>query len=84
MIVQEQILLLLNNPETQLQLYPHQAVMMDEWEKRRTFLSETKTGTRKTIGAVMPIASSGILKNWMHDLLHRKEDNRRSTHALTR
>lgn len=29
--------------------------MLDEWEKHKTFLLETKTGTGKTIGAVMPL-----------------------------
>lgn len=55
MIVQEQKLPLVNHPETQLQLYPHQALMFDEWERHRTFLLVTKTGTGKTIGAVMPL-----------------------------
>ncbi len=41
MIVQAQKLPLLNHPETRLNFYPHQAVMLDEWEKHRTFLSET-------------------------------------------
>lgn len=55
MIVREQILPLLNHPETRLNLYPHQAVMLDEREKHRTFLLVTRTGTGKTIGAVMPL-----------------------------
>jgi len=55
MILKEQKLLLLNHPETRLQLYSHQAVMMDEWGRHKTFLLVTKTGTGKTIGAVMPL-----------------------------
>ena len=55
MIIQEQKLPLINHPQTRLNLYPHQAVMLDEWEKHKTFLLETKTGTGKTIGAVMPL-----------------------------
>jgi len=31
------------------------AVMLDEWEKHKTFLLVTKTGTGKTIGAVLPL-----------------------------
>ena len=55
MIVQAQKLSLLNHPEARLQLYPHQAVMLDEWDKHKTFLLVTKTGTGKTIAAVMPL-----------------------------
>lgn len=55
MIVREQIISMLSRPETRLNLYPHQAVMMDEWERHETFLLVTKTGTGKTIGAVMPL-----------------------------
>ncbi|MGD9158090.1 MAG: type I-D CRISPR-associated helicase Cas3' [Desulfobacteraceae bacterium] len=44
-----------NHPETRIDLYPHQAVMLDEWDKHKTFLLVTKTGTGKTIGAVMPL-----------------------------
>jgi superfamily II DNA or RNA helicase len=52
MIVQEQKLSLITHPKTRLQIYPHQAVMLDEWERHETFLLVTKTGTGKTIGAV--------------------------------
>ena len=55
MIVQSQKFPLINHPETRLQLYPHQAAMLDEWDNHKTFLLETKTGTGKTIGAVMPL-----------------------------
>jgi len=43
------------HPEATLSLYPHQAVMLDEWERHKTFVMVTKTGTGKTIGAVMPL-----------------------------
>ena len=55
MIIKEQKLSLINHPETRLQLYPHQAAVLDEWANHKTFLLETKTGTGKTIGAVMPL-----------------------------
>lgn len=45
----------LNHPETKIHLYPHQAIMLDEWDKHKTFLLVTKTGTGKTIGAVLPL-----------------------------
>jgi CRISPR-associated endonuclease/helicase Cas3 len=53
LIVQPQTFPLINYPETRLQLYPHQAAVINEWDKHGTFLLETKTGTGKTIGAVM-------------------------------
>jgi ATP-dependent helicase YprA (DUF1998 family) len=43
------------HPETRIDMYPHQALMLDEWEGHKTFLLITKTGTGKTIGAVMPL-----------------------------
>jgi len=46
---------LVKHPETRHTLYPHQAVMLDAWEKRDSFLLVTKTGTGKTIGAVLPV-----------------------------
>lgn len=48
-------LALIRHPEARISLYPHQAVMLNEWEKHRTFLLVTKTGTGKTIGAVLPL-----------------------------
>jgi CRISPR-associated helicase Cas3 len=55
MIVREQKFPLISHSETRLQLYPHQAVILDQWEKQKAFLLETKTGTGKTIGAVLPL-----------------------------
>ncbi len=55
MIVQAQKLPLLSHSETRLDLYPHQAVMLDGWDRHKSFLLMTKTGTGKTIGAVMPL-----------------------------
>jgi CRISPR-associated helicase Cas3 len=46
-------------------LYPHQAVMIDEWNKHEAFLLVTKTGSGKTAACALPIALS----------LHRREDN---------
>lgn len=46
---------LVKHPETRLTLYPHQAAMLDAWEKHDSFLLVTKTGTGKTIGAVLPV-----------------------------
>ncbi len=36
-------------------LYPHQAAVLDSWERRNSFLVVTKTGTGKTISAVLPV-----------------------------
>jgi hypothetical protein len=38
-----------------LSLYHHQAVILDEWDRHDTFLLVTKTGTGKTIAAVLPL-----------------------------
>ena len=37
MIVQELSPLLVDNPETGMPHYPHQVVMLDEWERHNTF-----------------------------------------------
>jgi len=44
-----------NHPETRLRLYPHQAVMLDEWERHKTFVMVTKTGTKKNIGVILQV-----------------------------
>jgi CRISPR-associated helicase Cas3 len=44
-----------DHPETSINLYHHQALMLDEWARHKTFIMVTKTGTGKTIGAVMPL-----------------------------
>ncbi len=41
--------------DSNLSLYPHQAIMLDEWLNHDNFLLITKTGTGKTIGAVLPV-----------------------------
>jgi len=46
-------------------LYPHQAVMLDEWNKHESFLLVTKTGSGKTAASALPIALSR----------HCREDN---------
>lgn len=49
------VLPLVRHPATSQMLYPHQAAMLDAWEDHKTFLLVTKTGTGKTIGAVLPV-----------------------------
>ena len=46
-------------------LYPHQAVMLDEWNKHEAFLLVTKTGSGKTAASALPVALSR----------HQREDN---------
>jgi len=46
---------LVRHPVARQLLYPHQAVMLDAWEKHSAFLLVTKTGTGKTIGAILPV-----------------------------
>lgn len=45
---------LIRHPATRHTLYPHQAAMLDAWENHNTFLLVTKTGTGKTIAAILP------------------------------
>src|SRR4030042_2070003 len=42
-------------PDVKRRLYPHQAVMADEWGKHDAFLLITKTGSGKTAAAALPI-----------------------------
>jgi len=46
-------------------LYPHQAMMLDEWNKHEAFLLVTKTGSGKTVASALPVALSR----------HQREDN---------
>lgn len=46
---------LVQHPATHHTLYPHQAAVLDAWENHDTFLLVTKTGTGKTIAAIMPV-----------------------------
>lgn len=46
---------LVKHPGARCALYSHQAVMLDAWEKHDSFLLVTKTGTGKTVGAVLPV-----------------------------
>jgi CRISPR-associated helicase Cas3 len=39
----------------QTRLYPHQAAMLNEWNKRNAFLLVTKTGSGKTRATVLPV-----------------------------
>jgi len=41
-------------------LYPHQAVMLDEWENHNSFMLESKTGTGKTASAMLPILKNRL------------------------
>lgn len=36
-------------------LYPHQAVMLDEWDRHDSFLLVTKTGSGKTAASALPV-----------------------------
>jgi len=46
---------LVRHPLTQKALYPHQAAILDAWQDHGSFLVVTKTGTGKTVGAVLPV-----------------------------
>lgn len=46
---------LVQHPAAQQKLYPHQAAILDHWGEQSAFLVVTKTGTGKTIGAVLPV-----------------------------
>jgi len=46
---------LVRHPQARITLYPHQAVMLDAWERHDSFLLVTQTGTGKTIGALLPV-----------------------------
>ncbi len=41
-------------PGVRRSLYPHQAAILDEWEKHQAFLVLTKTGSGKTAAAALP------------------------------
>lgn len=46
---------LVRHPATRQLLYPHQAAVLDSWERCNSFLVMTKTGTGKTISAILPV-----------------------------
>lgn len=46
---------LVEHPAVAFPLYHHQALVLDEWENRSSFLIVTKTGTGKTTAAVLPL-----------------------------
>jgi CRISPR-associated endonuclease/helicase Cas3 len=46
---------LVKHPSAKSLLYPHQALMLDLWMDYNTFLLITKTGTGKTIAAILPV-----------------------------
>ncbi len=52
-------------PGVNRSLYPHQAVMLDEWEKHNAFLLVTKTGSGKTAASALPVL--------LHAKLHREQ-----------
>ncbi|MHB1653895.1 MAG: type I-D CRISPR-associated helicase Cas3' [Desulfitobacteriaceae bacterium] len=49
------VLPLIEHRNVQQKLYPHQSIMLDEWDNHDAFMVVTKTGTGKTISAVLPI-----------------------------
>lgn len=49
------ILPLVQHPAARQLLYPHQAVMLDAWEDQKSFILVAKTGTGKTMAAVLPV-----------------------------
>lgn len=54
------VLPLVEHPLTQMQLYPHQATMLDEWEDHDSFMVVSKTGTGKTASAMLPILKNRL------------------------
>lgn len=58
--VQPTKLPLVRHPAAQHLLYPHQAVMLDEWDDHDSFLLVTKTGTGKTIAGALPVLKRGL------------------------
>jgi CRISPR-associated helicase Cas3 len=46
---------LVKHPEARMELYPHQALMLDEWDNHDAFLLVTKTGSGKTAAAALPL-----------------------------
>ena len=58
------------HPDVKRTLYPHQAVMADEWDKHDAFLLITKTGSGKTAAAALPT------------LLQAKDDSRQPEGAV--
>lgn len=49
-------------PAVKRKLYPHQAVMADEWDNHDAFLLITKTGSGKTVASALPV----LLQAKMH------------------
>lgn len=43
------------HPDVRRTLYPHQAVIADEWDRHDVFLLVTKTGSGKTAAAALPV-----------------------------
>jgi CRISPR-associated helicase Cas3 len=58
------------HPDVRRPLYPHQAVMADEWDKHDAFLLITKTGSGKTAASALPV------------LLQAKDDSRQREGAV--
>ncbi len=54
MLVNGYSLTLHSYPGVKRSLYPHQAVILDEWENHAAFLLLTKTGSGKTAAAALP------------------------------
>src|SRR5215210_3183453 len=54
------VLSLVEHPRTNMLLYPHQAVMLDEWENHDSFMIVSKTGTGKTASAMLPILKNRL------------------------
>lgn len=47
---------LVEHPDVQVSVHPHQAEMLDQWNIRESFLVVTKTGSGKTAAVTLPMA----------------------------
>lgn len=54
------VLSLVEHPRTNMQLYPHQAAVLDGWDNNDAFMVVSKTGTGKTASAMLPILKNGL------------------------
>jgi CRISPR-associated helicase Cas3 len=49
---------LIQYPDLELTVHPHQAAMLDNWNKQNALLLVTKTGSGKTAGVALPMAQN--------------------------
>lgn len=54
------VLPLVEHPRTNMQLYPHQSAVLDDWDNNDSFMVVSKTGTGKTASAMLPILKNGL------------------------